>query len=385
MRRTAALSAATRGLMLIVMSVVFAGPVFSAGKVVHDVGTDKMVLGENETVEISFRLSRSAQVTVLVHTPDYQVIRRILDGDDRPAGVNTVFWNGIDDSGAAVPDEAYLFTISATDENGNETVYNPTSNSGGQVVDIRLDSMTPSGKGYELSYSMAVPSRVNIRAGVHKGPLLATVLNWVPKDRGKHTVIWDGLDTTGTVKVMDQPGSHVYITGFRLPDNAIIVAHGISGYELYQAAVSEKSETTGLPGVISVREVRSGSLKRMNQGVSSHALIPRAQNIVPKFSVRGKGGSRMAGAKNASSTVSGDLPLTIEVDPEDLENFNNARYEIVVFVDNVRRDEEEYAQSPYTYILDTTGLPNGDHQVCINMAGLAGQVGSYVFEINVEN
>ncbi len=380
MRMAAALSTGIRGLMLCVLAIVFAVPVSSAGTLVHDVSMDKKVLGQNENVGISFRLSVKARVTVLVHTPDYQVIRRLLDGIDRPAGVNTVFWDGTDDTGTAVPDEAYLFTISATDENGNETVYDPTSYSGGKIVDIRLDSMIPSGGGYELSYSVPVPVRVNIRAGVHKGPLLATILNWTPKDVGKHTVFWDGLDATGTIKVMDQPGSHVFITAFGLPVNAVIVERGISGYESYQAGISEKS-ATGLPGIISARKVRSGALKRMNQGVSSYYLIPRAQNVIPKFSVRGKGGKHMAGVRK----VSGDLPLIIEVDPESLENFNNARYEIVMFVDNERTDEEEYAQSPYTYILDTTKLSNGEHQICINMAGLAGQVGSYSFKINVQN
>jgi len=384
MKMAAVLSAGIKGLMLCVLTIVFAEPVSLAGTVVHDVSIDKTVLGQNEKVGISFRLPQKARVTVLVYTPDYQVVSRLLDGIDRPAGVITVFWDGTDDSGSAVPDEAYLFTISATDENGNKTVYDPTSYSGGEIVDIRLDSMTPSGGGYEVSYSVPIPARVNIRVGVHKGPLLTTISNWVPRAKGRYTVFWNGLDTTGTIKVMDQPGRHVFITGFRLPDNAIIVAHGISGYESYQAAVSEKS-ATGLPGVISARKVRSGLLNRMNQGVSSHYLIPRAQNVVPKFSVRGKSGKHLAGAKRASTKVSGDLPLIIEVDPESLENFNNARYEIVMFVDNERADEEEYAQSPYTYILDTTKLSNGYHRICINMAGLAGQVGSYSFEINVQN
>lgn len=377
---------AVKGSVLCVLTMVFAGPVFSAGKVVHDVSADKRVMGQNETVKISFRLTENARVTVLVHTPDYQVVGHLLENIDRPAGVNTVFWDGTDDSGVPVPDEAYLFTVSATDKNGNETVYDPTAYSGGEIVDIRLDGMTPSGKGYEISYSTTVPARVNIRAGIHKGPLLNTLLNWVPKDAGVHKLVWDGLDATGAIKVMDQPESHVFITGFRLPDNAVILERGISGYESYQAGIKENS-AKGLPGAISAGNVRSGSLKRMNQGVSSYYLIPRSQNVVPKFSVRGKGkgGGRMTGVENASSPVSGNFPLIIEVDPESLENFNNSRYEIVMFVDNERTDEEEYALSPYTYILDTTKLPNGEHRICINMAGLAGQVGSYSFTINVQN
>ena len=243
MRMTAVLSTISKGLMLFVISVGFAGPVFSAGRVVHNVGTDKRVLGENETVGISFRLSRDARVTVLVHTPDYQVINRLLDDVNRPAGVNTVFWDGTDEKGGMVPDEAYLFTVSATDEKGNQTVYDPTSYSGGEVVDIPLDTMAPAGGGYELSYSVPVPARVNIRAGVHKGPLFDTILNWAPRDSGRYSIFWDGLDATGDVKVMDQSGSIVLINGFRLPENAIIIERGISGYESYQAGISEKSAT----------------------------------------------------------------------------------------------------------------------------------------------
>jgi hypothetical protein len=75
----------------------------------------------------------------------------------------------------------------------------------------------------------------------------------------------------------------------------------------------------------------------------------------------------------------------VEVLPESQAAFIESRYEMVVYIDNERFDEEEQAYPSYTYLLDTRRMTNGVHRVTINLASIDGQVGAYSFTITVRN
>jgi hypothetical protein len=282
-----------------------------------------------------------------------------------------------------VPDEAYLVSILAEAPDGERAVYDPTSFSGGEAFNVPIQKIEESSGAYRISYSVPYPSRISIQAGIRGGPLLKTVLDWKAMPPGDHVQIWDGMDETGKIRAIRETGRIVYIKGFRLPEGTIIVRGGNGDYRSYYRSL--KPVPPDRIGPLSFQGVKDNALKRVDKGISQQYFVRQSLSAAPVFAVY-LGEDRSAGlAERGLVTVSGQVSFTIEVSPESLPAFNESRYEIVVFVDQRKFDEEEQAFSSHTYLLDTRQLGNGEHPVTINLASLSGQVGSYSFRLNVRN
>ena len=385
------------GALLVTLWLEPNGVMAETGLAIKEVRIDRTRLGPGEQVFISFLLTEGARVSLHVYDPDYTVVRRLLDGQQRPAGTNTLAWDGRDDTGDFVPDEAYLFTILAENDKGVKAKYDPTAYSGGERLDMKMDRVERSAGYYTLYYSVPEPARITIRAGIHQGPLLKTIVDWKAMPPGEYTATWDGLDETGQIRVMDEANSILYITGFSLPDNAIIVEGSGVDYNAYK----EETARTAASGAesLTLATVRSAALERKDKDISPRYLARRAFNEAPRFKVslaKGVSNQLMQATSTAESEtvgladvptadVSGEVKLKIEVAPESMRGFNEYRHEIVVFLDNERFDEEESAYTPYTYSLNTRALANGEHSITINLVNLSGPIGSYSFRINVSN
>jgi len=362
-----------------------AGYVFASSNqlAIQNVRLDRSVLTSGEAVNLSFHLSRDAKVTILVYGPDYEVVRRLLDGQARPAGTNGVAWDGRDDSGRMVPDEAYLVSILAEGSNGERAIYDPTSFSGGEAFDLQIQRIEESSGTFRIYYSVPALSRISIRAGIHRGPLLKTILDWKPMAPGEHVQLWDGMDETGRIRAIREPGRIVYIKGFRLPESTILVQGNPGDYVSYLQSL--KPVPSDKANILSFQSVKSNALKRVEKGVSQSYLVRQSLNSAPRFTVYLDKDRRNSLSERGVVTVSGQVGLTVEVSSESLYSFNESRYEIVVFVDSERYDEEEQAHASHTYVLDTRQLANGEHLITINLASMTGQVGSYSFRIDVRN
>jgi len=385
--------------LTVILFWLYEGQVWASGSglSIVNVSINRSTLNPGEEVMIFYRLTEDAKVSIYIYDPDYAVVRKLLDGIKRPAGTNTMVWDGRDDSGEMAPDEAYVFSIAAEGNKGEKALYDPMAHSGGEILDKGIDKVERSAGDYVMHYSVGAPSRISIRAGVHKGPMLKTILDWKPLPPGEYTETWDGMDETGQIRVMEEPGSILYLRGFLLPENTIIVQGNGRNYHVYQSR--HRAESAEDRKIISHETVKRAALQRTRKGLHPEFLVRRALNVAPKFTVypsgnrlmgqRGKADANISGtvglADNPGMIVSGKVGLTIEVEPESVQSFNELRYEIVVFVDNQRFDEEEQAYTPYTYVLDTTKLTDGEHWVTINQASLTGQVGTYSFLINVNN
>jgi hypothetical protein len=350
---------------------------------IRNVRLDRNVLRSGESANLSFHLSRDARVTILIYGPNYEMVRSLMDQQPRAAGVNGVAWDGRDDSGRAVPDEAYLVSILAEGPGGERAVYDPTSVSGGEAFDIQPQRIKESSGTFKIHYSVPFPARINIRAGVHNGPLLKTILDWKPMPAGDQVQAWNGMDETGRIRAIREPGRILHIKGFRLPENTIIVRGNSENYASYYRAY--RRTPSDRANVLSFQSAKDNALKRMEKGVSQQYLIRQSLNTAPSFTVY-LGQDRTSGlAERGVVIVSGQIVLTMEVSPDSLDVFNESRYEIVVFVDQRRFDEEEQAYSSHSYLLDTRQFVNGEHLITINLASMTGQVGSYSFRIDVRN
>jgi hypothetical protein len=344
---------------------------------------DRTVITPGDEVVLSFRLSDTARITILVYDADYSVVRRLLNGDTRPAGNNSVTWDGRDDYGVMVPNEAYVFSIVAEDSNGKQTVFDPTVSTGGEVLDVPVTKIEESSGQNRIHYELSSPSRISIKAGIHNGPLLRTILDSIPLPAGKYVQAWDGLDETGRISVLRDKGSTLFIKGYLLPECTVIMQKSRNDYPEYQKRLA--AAAVSKDAVITQQSIRKSALQRASNRIASQYLVRQTLNVAPKFAVYLKDNTKTGLAENAVTKMSGDVDLLVDVAPESLPQFNESRYEIVVFVDNQRFDEEEQAYPTYLYKLDTRKLANGEHRITVNMYSMAGQIGTYSFTISVNN
>ena len=389
---------------LVGASNVFAGQV---GLSIENVRVDRVVLPPGEQATISFFLTSDATVRMLVYNPDFAAIKTLVDNRSMVAGTVSVAWDGKDDAGNPAPDEAYLVGIVAEASDGGKAVYDPTAYSGGEVLDLKMDRVELFDGAYTIQYSLSEAARVCIRVGIHQGPLLKTIVDWAPHPPGDYRLTWDGMDDTGQIRVMDVPGAVLDITGFSLPAGTILVqgaggdyaayqrglksagTSGVSPYKRFPAGtsggVTSERAPAGASEILSYSKFRQNVLQRRGERLSQQYLVPRIVNISPRFKVYLENDRATPLARRSTVDVSGSVGIVIEVSPESLMGFNESRYEIIVFINHKRYDEEEQAYSPYTYVLDTNRLENGEHVISVNLASITGQVSSYSFKLNVNN
>jgi hypothetical protein len=184
-------------------------------------------LAQSETIR--FRLSAAGVVSVSIVDRDGFVVRK-LDSRRREAGTVTLPWDGRDDGGSVVPDEAYTLRIEQV-AGGQRSIYDPARDHHPILED-------PAQRSYSkvdgvLSYHLAHPSRVHIEAGQarldpksgkREGPILKTIVDRQPRVAGAVIEKWNGYDEGGTIAVAALPRFVVSIVAASLPENTIITS-----------------------------------------------------------------------------------------------------------------------------------------------------------------
>jgi hypothetical protein len=124
---------------------------------------------KEEAVTISCHISRPSKALIQIFDPDMRLVRELIPEDTGNPGLCEVTWDGKDQDGNIVPDEAYFFTIEANDYKGRLTHYDPVTFSGGENVGLHVAFESSK---QAIIYELAQDSRILIRAGITHGPLL---------------------------------------------------------------------------------------------------------------------------------------------------------------------------------------------------------------------
>ena len=305
----------------------------------------------NESVRLSYRLNAAAKVRIRVYGPDYYLIRTLVNWEYRHAGCSTESWDGRDEKGRLVPDEAYFFCIEAK-AGAKVSTYDPTEDSGGdelELGDLRYNLQTR-----QIVFTLQKPARVLVRAGIRNGPMMKTVVDWHPFGPGTHRVPWDGMDESNVVDAGSNPDLKLYGIGYSLPD-ASVIALGNSDlvYSKYVKTLP-KNHPRKPAGRRSMRKV---------------AISP--------FWGRPPQSCRAIDFELTSPTVSnGTLKATVTVVPDDALALRGIQYEIIVYADNVMIIEDERGYSPYPISIDVSKLGPGDHVLTVNIASVTDRIGS---------
>lgn len=177
-------------------------------------------------VSIAFKTTTPGTLTVTVLDRDGFPIRK-LPPISVAAAEQKVAWDGRDDKGGVVPDEAYSLQIELTSKEGKATYF--PANTVPEMFDVPP-------KYYDrreatILYELPVASRVHVQAGQavfdpalekNTGPVLKTVVNRQPRAAGRVVEHWNGFDETGAVFVPALPHFVIGIACTPLPENSVI-------------------------------------------------------------------------------------------------------------------------------------------------------------------
>ncbi len=319
-----------------------------------------------ESLAIRFRLSSEAAVRVEIYDTR-EILIRTLGGGRMSAGSNEIEWDGSDHQGRPVPPHAYRYVIVATD--GTGTVRHDSSDTTGgkavEVLGVDWDSANQM-----VNYRLNRPSLVYLGVGLApNGPLLHTLLDWLPRDAGSHGEAWDGLDVSRVVPVGDFPAVEFRTMAKHLSRNSILVLPRSNRVDFVQVRASERQ----------IRPLRSdGShvLRRrrsMIHEVGKQWAVPIQLSVPP-------GVERTV---DGLPVLSDRTPVRVDIHGPMRDVVVNQRFEVGFYIDGKYVFENEVAFLPTSWVLDPSRLSPGRHYVTSNLWVYEGGTGAASLEFVV--
>lgn len=180
-----------------------------------------------QQVRISVKVEAAGELQVEIIDRDGFQVRRLETRSVEPGVVEST-WDGKDDAGRIVPDEAFTPRLTLT-ASGRVDVEDPFAR---HVPEV-LENIAPTYSRVSgvLAFELPRASRVHIQAGQAsgqdsdgrtRGPVLRTVVDREPRVGGKVVQVWNGFDESGKVYVADLPRFAVGILATTLPDSSIL-------------------------------------------------------------------------------------------------------------------------------------------------------------------
>ena len=314
------------------------------------------------------------KLEVEIRTQDGDVVSKIPVEAIESADL-TVIWDGKDNTGRVVPNEAYSPLIILTRKNGDVVKIDPGEGTGGEEV-YKFEKTINTGS---IEYDLPVASRMLIRSGIRNGPMLRTILDWEPRTSGFHAERWNGMDGDGIAVLEQMPEIGYLIMGYRLPDHAIIT------YGNTQQSYRAYREANNWP--IRQADAVKTELQRNDNILRQEYFYPVLQQKSPRTLLR----LLDVETKEPVTQIKGfqDVIAEVKLDPLDELYLDQERYEVSFFVDHQFISEEERGYVPITWRWSPgrLGLEPGKHILTVNVSGYKGQVGvkNLSFEYLQEN
>jgi hypothetical protein len=299
-----------------------------------------------------YSLSHDAVVRLNIFDVDGKLVRTLSERAHRRRGAHTASWDGRDDGGHIVPDEAYFFTIEATDTDGHKAMYDPTTFSGGEFGDIRIGAVDRTTG--TITYQLSQPSRVLLRAGINGSAMLKTIVDWAPRPAGTVTEYWNGKDEDNLIDVLGR--KHTMILSYTtLPENSVITYGNTKyDYRTYRTAIAPSQAR---------KEERPMANHRQ---ISPHFLMSRLTDRALRVRVQ---------IPESVSKSAGNVLVHLDIDPKDREVLEGRQYEVILFVDTVFHLEEERGYLPFNVPIELGPLPPGEHVITANVITFNDQIG----------
>lgn len=312
---------------------------------------------------IRYRLSQDCSVNLKVYGPNHELIRSLLVEEKQQAGPHQIQWDGKDVDNKPVPDEAYYVRIDVENEL-YRGLFDPTAFSGGEKVNPSEIHFKP--KEDTITYVLPKASRVLVRSGLNPGPMLNTLVNWLPRGPGLCTEFWAGKDPQGLRKYSTHPMAWIIVQAYALPAASVITfGNQKLDYKTYYLDIHEERKSKPQVKRETVLEAVTSPHWFMPKHLDKDPQIRLTLPEYPKATL--------------SETISVDADqVIIRVNIPDKQSrgfISGIPFELVVFIDDKMLTEAEQAHLPFNWLLDVRGLSEGEHLLTINLVTIRHHVG----------
>jgi hypothetical protein len=246
-----------------------------AASVVTTVSTTRTSMNPSlgESMQLTVGLAKAGAVTIHIIDRDGFPVRMLASALEAAQGENRWSWDGRDESGQIVPDEAYSFHVEWS-RGAEREIYFP-ANAPAHLTAVDAEYYSP--RSGTIVYTLPVASRVHLQAGVAsknpksgvmEGPVMKTVVNREPRAAGRIAEAWSGFDESGLVKIADLRDFVLAVATMPLPANSIIT-YGNRQRAFAESALTRKGRTF---------------FSSMNKG-SHHAGLTVLEDISPAMRI----------------------------------------------------------------------------------------------------
>lgn len=324
-----------------------------------------------QELEIAFELAAPGEVTIDIYSPDRDLIRSLRGKGQLAVGRHAFKWDGRDDRGQLVPDEAYHPVLSYRGGPGERVTLDPRVHTGGVVLERLQTDLAADGG---ISYFVPEPARVLVRVGIKGGAMMRALETWSAKAPGRARLKWDGYDASHAVQLLGKPRLTALVTAFSLPEHTILSqGNGALDYFRYREARGWKLPLVNLEGA---------KLERAGQRLSRQSALPRSALQDPRVTLRVV--EESAKRPDGSVLAAGPLTFRVEIPQQDQWLLQQSLYEIGFFLDQQFVSEEETGYTPLHWRWVPNQLTPGPHTMTVNVSGLWGQVGVASVRLFVE-
>ena len=322
-----------------------------------------------ETFKIPVVLDKQADVKLKLYSVDGQLTKTIDSDKQLDKGSHHIVWDGKDDDGLLVPDEAWVPVISALAD--AETLeIDPRTNSGGETIQKVLIEYNDH---HSHSYQLPAAARVSIRAGIHGGPLLNVLSDWEPHTAGRNIVYWDGFDKNKIINLRKNDKQKLVATAFKLPEYSIITTGNLDmDYGQYFNKKNWQHKPVNMADI---------QLQRNKQPVSHQYYMPYHMNKSPDVQVELLGNFQQS--DDGIPQIDGFVDIRVSMDEASQQAMQGSRYEIGFFINNSFISEEEQGYVPLIWRWKPNNLSPGKHVLTVNVSSFRGQVGVSSLEFTI--
>lgn len=317
--------------------------------------------GAGQKTKIVYSLGAAGTVTLALYSGDGDLVRSLQSKSLR-SGTHSFEWDGRDDKGRIVPNEAYHPVLTCACGESAPAVADSRGKSGGVVIEKIRPQLDGDGT---ISFDLPQPARALVRVGIKGGAMMRAIDTWSPRAAGRARVTWDGFDESRVVNLLGQAGLAVLVTAFTLPDHTIIA----SGNEEITYAQYRAARGWTVPVV----DATPGKLERDGKRLSRQASLPRSLLNDPRVAIRIV--EPVAQVAGGAYKISGPVTFRVDMPAEDKWLVQQSLYEVGFFLDHQFVSEEETGYTPISWKWDPAGIAPGEHTMTVNISGFWGQVG----------
>jgi hypothetical protein len=349
----------------IALSVLLVAPTWAWGQVsLLRTSATELSSSQGDKVTYTVRTQQPGALTLQVLTGDRDVVRSIALNNTKP-GEHPLSWDGKDERGQPVPDEAYCARVVLKTASA-ETADDPCQRTGGEVVNGIQPTLASNG---DIAYSLNQPARVLIRVGVKNGAMLRSLAVWRPRPAGRNLQRWNGFDESGLVDLRNDRLA-LLVSAFKLPEFTVITTgQPALDYRRWRTAQGwpEKPDAP-------VGESTAQPLERSGERIARQHYSARYKDREPRITVTLT--TRDGQPLPADATLPADVRVSVDLHPEDRWLLQEQLYEVAFFIDGDFVSEEENGYVPIGWVWNTTSLKPGAHLLTVNLTGFTGRVGT---------